>query len=185
MAPTGTKTHTRSHILILINKWVVLLADATAVIDSETMKRDDGAVWLTKAAFQFHMSLRSLLSTHENWYDTRLSGRLLLYNHAAAGGKSIAQIKGVQGICGGQVTWNVNEEYGRPGNDWECFSGSLSLRVFMQVPVYIFWKKVIKDLYEYFILCHLLCSIIPHIWKYVPIWRNCMHFPSTSGTITN
>lgn len=86
--------------------------------------------------------------------------------------KSIAKPKGVQGICGGQVTWNVNEKYGRPGNDWYCFSGSLSLRVYMQVPVYIFLKKIIKDLYEYFILCHLLWSIISYIWKYVPNWRN-------------
>lgn len=42
------------------------------------------------------------------------------------------------------------------------FSGSLSLLAFMQVPVYIFLKKVIKDLYEYFILCHL-CRILSYM----------------------
>lgn len=91
--------------LILFNKWVVLLADATAVIDSEPMEQGDGAIWLTKAAFQFHMSLRSLLSRTRTDMTLGLAGGSICTTAQLPGEKNIAQ-KGVQGTSGGQVTWN-------------------------------------------------------------------------------
>lgn len=88
---------------------------------------------------------------HKDWYDTRLSRRLHLYNRAAAEvkKKKVAQIKTVQGICRGQVTQNVNEKCGRPANGRDCFTCSLSLWVLMQVPIYIFWGRI-THLYDFF-----------------------------------
>lgn len=55
-----------------------------AAIDSDPAERGD-FIYLTKAAFQFHISPRSPLP-HDDWYDTGLSGRLCLYNSIAGGG---------------------------------------------------------------------------------------------------
>lgn len=124
------------HMQILTDKQAVTLTDATAAVDSDPAERGD-FVYLTKAAFQIHISPRCLFCCTTSDMTLGFDWRLRLYNRTVEGE--------AEGAChilkehkhprrSGDPEMQTNQ----PGQGSDC---SLSPCVFIQVPIYIFVKE--------------------------------------------